>query len=264
MGFRLFLHYARLRMKERMEYRAAFVLGMISQMIGYGAYYLVLWLTLRRFENIGDWNWPEIAFLYSLNVLTYAIGAAFTYTPMTDLEKLVQQGTFDPILIRPKNPFLVLAAQMFNVGYLGHVLLSGGILAWCSSQIDMSWSLASALFLALSIISGSLIQAALLTFIGSSSLVIVRAEVLFRFNSSLRDFVNYPISIFGPAIQVMLTTLVPLAFMNFYPAAILLGKDTGVVPSEIGWLTPVVGPLLMFLAYRSFNACTNRYQGAGG
>jgi ABC-2 type transport system permease protein len=264
MGFRLFLHYARLRMKERMEYRAAFVLGMIFQMIGYGAYYLVLWLTLRRFEVIGDWNWPEIAFLYSLNVLTYAIGAAFTYTPMTDLEKLVQQGTFDPILIRPKNPFMVLAAQMFNVGYLGHILLSGGILAWCSSQIDMSWSPATVFFLALSILSGSLIQAALLTFIGSWSLVIVRAEVLFRFNSTLRDFVSYPITIFGPAIQVMLTTLVPLAFMNFYPAAILLGKDTGVVPLEIGWLTPVVGPSLMFLAYKSFNACTNRYQGAGG
>lgn len=264
MGVRLFLHYARLRMKERMEYRVAFLLGMISQMIGYGAYYLVLWLTLRRFEVIGDWNWPEIAFLYSLNVLTYAIGAAFTYTPMTDLEKLVQQGTFDPILIRPKNPFMVLAAQMFNVGYLGHVLLSGAILGWCISQIDISWSFTSTLFLALSIISGSLIQAALLTFIGSWSLVIVRAEVLFRFNSSLRDFVNYPISIFGPAIQVMLTTLVPLAFMNFYPAAMLLGKETGVVLAEVGWITPAVGPLLMLLAYRSFNACTNRYQGAGG
>lgn len=264
MDTRLFLHYARLRMKERMEYRGAFILGMISQMIGYGATYFVLWLTLQRFELIGGWNWPEIAFLYSLNVLTYAIGAAFTYTPMTDLEKLVQQGTFDPILIRPKSPFMTLAAQMFNVGYLGHVILSGGILVWCVGQLDIDWTVPSAVFLALSIASGSLIQAALLTFIGSWSLIIVRADVLFRFNNSLRDFVNYPISIFGPAIQVMLTTFVPLAFMNFYPAAILLGKDTGVIPIEVGWLTPLVGPILMLLAYKSFNACTNRYQGAGG
>lgn len=264
MSFSLFLHYARLRMRERMEYRGAFILGMISQMIGYAAMYLVLWLTLQRFEVIGDWNWPEIAFLYSLNVLTYAIGAALTYTPMTDLEKLVQQGTFDPILIRPKNPFLTLAAQMFNVGYLGHIILSGGILAWCISQLDMNWSVANVVFLVLAVISGSLIQAALLTFIGSWSLIFVRAEVLFRFNGSLREFVNYPISIFGPAIQVMLSTVVPLAFMNFYPAAILMGKDTGIMPSQIGWVTPLVGPILMYLAYRTFIACTNRYQGAGG
>lgn len=264
MSLRLFLHYARLRMRERMEYRGAFILGMFSQMIGYGATYLVLWLTLQRFEFIGNWNWPEIAFLYSLNVLTYAIGAAFTYTPMTDLEKLVQQGTFDPVLIRPNNPFLTLAAQMFNVGYLGHIILSGGILLWCVSQLEMNWSPLNIIFLVMAVISGSFIQAALLTFIGSWSLIFVRAEVLFRFNNSLRDFVNYPISIFGPAIQVLLSTIVPLAFMNFYPAAILLGKDTGVVPSQVGWLTPIVGPILMYLAYRTFQACTNRYQGAGG
>lgn len=264
MGIRLFLHYARLRMKERMEYRGAFILGMISQMVGYGATYAVLWLTLQRFEFIGNWNWPEVALLYSLNVLTYAIGAAFTYTPMTDLEKLVQQGTFDPVLIRPNNPFMTLAAQMFNVGYLGHILLSGAILMWCISQVEIAWTLQTTVFLFLAIVSGSLIQAALLTFIGSWSLVLVKADVLFRFNNSLRDFVNYPISIFGPAIQVLLTTLVPLAFMNFYPAAILLEKDTGTIPPEIGWLTPIVGPIMMFLAFKSFNACTNRYQGAGG
>lgn len=264
MSLSLFIHYARLRMRERMEYRGAFLLGMISQMIGYAAMYLVLWLTLQRFEFIGDWNWPEIAFLYSLNVLTYAIGAAFTYTPMTDLEKLVQQGTFDPVLIRPNNPFLTLTAQMFNVGYLGHIILSGGILVWCVAQLEMNWTLLNGTFLVLAVISGSFIQAALLILIGSWSLIFVRAEVLFRFNGSLREFVNYPISIFGPAIQILLTTIVPLAFMNFYPAAILLGKDTGVIPSWVGWLTPVVGPILMYLAYRAFIACTNRYQGAGG
>jgi ABC-2 type transport system permease protein len=62
----------------------------------------------------------------------------------------------------------------------------------------------------------------------------------------------------------MLVTIVPLAFINFLPAALLLNKDTGVIPGEVAWLTPFVGPLLMWLAYRSFQFCTNRYQGAGG
>lgn len=264
MGISLFLHYARLRMKERMEYRAAFILGVFAQILGYGATYFVLWLTLQKFDNIGGWNWPEIALLYSLNVLTYALGAAYTYTPMTDLEKLVQQGTFDPILIRPHSPFLTLTAQMFNVGYLAHILLSGVILAWSVAQLGIEWTLLKGAFLILSVIGGAFLHAALLTFIGSISLIIVRADVLFRFNYSMQDFISYPLSIFGPAIQILLTTIVPLAFINFLPAALILGKGTGVIPREIALITPIVGPILMWLAYRAFQFCTNRYQGAGG
>ncbi|MCA9834008.1 MAG: ABC-2 family transporter protein [Thermomicrobiales bacterium] len=264
MNMSLFLHYARLRMKERMEYRAAFILGVFAQIVGYGATYFVLWLTLQKFETIGGWNWPEIALLYSLNVLTYAIGAAYTYTPMTELEQLVQKGTFDPVLIRPNNPFMTLTAQMFNVGYLAHILLSGGILVWSLSRLDADWTFGKAAFLMISVLSGACMHAALLTLIGSASLVIVRAEVLFRFNYSLQEFISYPVSIFGPAIQILLTTIVPLAFINFLPLALILNKDTGIIPREIAWLTPIVGPVLMWLAYRTFQVCTNRYQGAGG
>lgn len=264
MSWAIFLRHARLRMKERMEYRSAFLLGLIAQILGYGAGYLVLWLTLQKFSVIGDWNWPEIAFLYSLSILTYAMGAAFTYSPMIELEKLVQQGTFDPVLIRPMDPFMTLTAQMFNVGYLSHVMLSGTILFWSVNRLDMNWTTVNVIFLLLSIVSGSLIHAAIMTFVGSWTLLIVRADVLFTLMYKFNDFVNYPITIFGTAIQILLTAVVPLAFMNFFPAAVILSKDTGVFPIEVGWFSPVVGPLLMFLAYRTFNACINRYQGAGG
>jgi ABC-2 type transport system permease protein len=260
----LFLHHARLRLKERMEYRAAFLLGLFAQIIGYGAGYLVLWLTLQRFQIIGGWNWPEIAFLYSLQILTYAIGAAFTYSPMVELEKMVQQGNFDPVLIRPLDPFMALTAQMFNIGYLSHVLLSGSILVWSVNQLEVSWTPLNVVFLLISIISGSLIQATILTFIGSWTMIIVRADSLFNLAYHFLDFVRYPITIFGVGIQVFLTLVVPFALTNFYPAALILGKDTGVIPREFGWLVPAAGPVIMYLAYRRFNSSINKYQGAGG
>jgi ABC-2 type transport system permease protein len=264
MSLRLFMHYFRLRMKERMEYRGAFLLGLGSQMLGYAASYLVIWLALQRFQEIGGWNWPEIAFLYSLNVLTYALGAAFTYTPMLELEQMVQKGTFDPILIRPMNPYLTLAAQKFNVGYLGHILLSGSILVWSVGQVDVAWTPVRVIFLGLSIIGGMFIQAAALTLVGAWSFTQVRTDVVSWFYGTLREFQNYPVSIFGAVIQVLLTTVVPLAFANFYPAMILLGKDSGAVPFNIGWFSPLIGPLMFGLAYLMWRRGMNRYQGAGG
>lgn len=264
MSWTLFLHHARLRLKERMEYRAAFLLGLVAQVIGYGAGFMVLWLTLQRFDVIGGWGWPEIAFLYSLQILTYALGSAFAYSPMIELEKSVQQGNFDQVLIRPLDPFMTLAAQMFNVGYLSHVLLSVTILIWSLTQVDVDWTAPLALYFAMSVVSGSFVVAAIFTFIGSWSLTIVRTDAIFNLMYSTYDFVRYPITIFGTTIQIFLTAVIPVALTNFYPAAVILGKDTGVFPSEFGWFAPLLGPALMYLAYKRFNTSINKYQGAGG
>ena len=56
MGPGLFMPYVRLRMKERMEYRGAFLVGMVAQMRGYASSYLVIWLMLLRFEVVGGWD----------------------------------------------------------------------------------------------------------------------------------------------------------------------------------------------------------------
>ncbi len=260
----VFMHYVRLRMRERMEYRGAFLLGLGSQMLGYAASYLVIWLTLQRFGTIGGWDWPEVAFLYSLNVLTYALGAAFTYSQMYGLEEMVRKGTFDAFLVRPMDPFLSLMAQAFNIGYVGHVVLSGGILAWAVTRLDVAWTPLTVAFLIGSVLSGMCIQAAGLTLIGAWTFTQVRSDMLFWFYGSLRQFQDYPISIFAAAIQVALTTAVPLAFTSFYPAMILLDKDPGALPGWIGWLSPFVGPPVLWGAYRLWMRGVDRYQGAGG
>ncbi len=264
MSLGVFWHYVRLRMKERMEYRAAYVLGMVAQILGYGGTYLVVWLLLRRFDTIAGWGWPEVAFLYSLDLFTYALGAAFTFSQMTALDKLVTQGTFDTVLVRPLNPYLCLIAQMFNVGYLAHVLLSGGVLLWAADQLRIDWTPLSLAYLGLVVISAVMVQAAALTLLGAWAFAFVRSGFLFSLYYRLKSFVSYPISVYGAFVQILLTAVVPLAFVNFYPATVLLSKEGQLLPGWIGWLAPLVGPVFLWFAYRVWMRGVNSYQGAGG
>ena len=264
MSLSVFWHYVRLRLKERLEYRGAFLIGMGAQMLAYCATYLVTWMLLQRFETISGWGWPEVAFLYSLNLLTYALGAAFTFSQMTALEQMVTRGTFDGVLIRPLNPYLALAAQMFNVGYLGHVILSAGVLFWAATQLDIAWSARNVIFLSLSIASGMFIQAGLLTLLGAWAFLFIRSSFLFSLYGALRGFISYPISVYGTLIQLLLTAVLPLAFVNFYPSTILLSREGQMLPGWVGWLTPLIGPLFFWLSYELWMRGVNRYQGAGG
>lgn len=260
----LFWHHVRLRIRERMEYRGAFLLGLLAQGIGYAAELAVVWLLLHRFEAIDGWAWPEIALLYSLSVMTYAIGAAFTFSPMTELEQIVQRGTLETVLVKPADPFWTLVAQRFNIGYLSHLILAGTVLAWAVTAAPIDWSLANALFLIAAIASGSLIQAAVLTLIGTWAFTHTRSGILFGLSGMLREFARFPIGIFGAVPQVAVTLVIPLAFATYYPAATLLSKDGQLFPGWIGWLTPAVGPVCMWVAYRVWTRGIDRYQGAGG
>lgn len=259
----LFWHFIRLRMRERMEYRGAFLIGLIAQGLAYVAEFTVIWVLVNRFGTLGGWGWEEVAFLYALNLMSYAIGAAFTYS-QTELEGMVQKGTFDNLLTRPINPYLNLAAQQFNVGYLGHIVVSGAILVWALGNLHVAWSWSSVIFLVLAIVGASLIQAAVLTLLGAWSFTFVRATFLFGFAGTLRTFVTYPITIYSAAIQVMLTVAIPFAFVNFYPAAVLLDQEGQLFPGWIGWLTPLVGVLVFLVAYRVWMRGVNRYSSAGG
>jgi ABC-2 type transport system permease protein len=264
MSLSVFLHFARLRMKERMEYRAAYVLGMFAQILAYAGSYLVLYLLLQRFESIAGWGWPEVAFLYSLNLFTYAVGAAFTFSQMTALEKMVTQGTFDVALVRPLNAYAYLAAQHFNVGYLAHVLLAGGVLLWTLARLPVEWTVVNVAYLVAVLVSGSLVQAALITLQGAWAFAFVRSGFLLGFFSQLREFISYPISVYGTAIQVLLTGVLPLAFINYYPAAMLLSKRDALFPGWLGWLAPLVGPAFFAISYRIWMRGVDAYQGAGG
>ncbi|MBS4221797.1 ABC transporter permease [Lederbergia citrea] len=264
MSLRVFFKFVQFRMKERMEYRGAFMLGIIAQILGYGSNYLVVWLLLHKFQTIDGWTWPEIALLYSIGLFTYSLGASFTFIQMTELESMVRQGTFDAILIKPTNPYMYVIAMKFNVGYIAHILISGSILLWSLFQLSIDWSIIKALYFILILISGSMIQAAILSIIGVWSFIVVRTGFLFSLFFRLKDFISYPISVYGTFVQIIIVFLVPLAFVNYFPSTLLLSKTTGITSNWAAWISPLIGPLSLWLAYKIFMKGINKYQGAGG
>jgi ABC-2 type transport system permease protein len=264
MSLQTFFKFVELRLKERMEYRGAFLLGVVAQIIGYGGSYLVIWLMMQRFHSIDGWSWPEIALLYSIGLFTYSLGASFTFIQMTELESMVREGTFDGVLVKPVNPFLYVVARKYNVGYLAHYMISGSILIWSLLQLSIDWTLFKIVYLILILISGAMIQAAILSIIGAWSFIVVRTGFLFSLFFRLKDFISYPLSVYGVAVQIGLAFFVPLAFVNYYPSAFLLSKTTPLLSDWGARIAPLAGPVCLWIAYHVWMYGVNKYQGAGG
>ncbi len=250
--------------KSRTEYRGAFLLDIGAMILTYGSVYATIWVLLLRFDTLGGWNWPELAVLLSFQLFTYASGASFSFTQFRNMEEMVRLGQFDVLLVKPFSPWAYLTFSGLNIGYAGHFILAIGLMGWALGQVDVTWTPGLVLYLVASVVSASMVVAALMTMIGASAMVLVQSSYLYAIFFGFWELSRFPLNIYPAALQWAMLTVVPLAYISYVPAAVLLGKDVAVLGSLAGPVSLLVGPLSVLLAMVHWRYCIRHYQGGGG
>jgi ABC-2 type transport system permease protein len=253
-----------MHIRSQMEYRGAFWLDRLAQILSYGSVFASIGILLARFETLGGWTWPELALLFSFQLLAYSLGAAMSFVQLRDLEELVRLGTFDTLLVKPFSPWTYLVFSGLNIGYAGHVILAVALMGWAIFAVTIDWNAWSALFLLGTLLSSTLLTAALITMIGATALIWVRSNHLFSIFFGFWELTRYPLNIFPGGIQIILITAVPLALTSSVPVGALLGKPIPILGHWAGPVALLAGPIWVLLAIVHWRYATGKYQGAGG
>jgi len=72
-------------------------------------------------------------------------------------------------------------------------------------------------------------------------------------------FIDLPLDVYNPVITFILTFIVPIAFINYYPAELFLGKGF----SAFAYLTPIVGLISFVIAYNFWKIGLKNYTSTG-
>lgn len=257
-------HLVRMYVRTRMEYRGAMLLAWFAQALSYAATYTAIALLLLRFGNLGGWTWSEMALLLSFHLLAYSVGASLSFTQFRDIEEKVRLGTFDAVLVKPIITWVYLVFSGLNIGYVGHILLAIGLMAWAVTQVAVDWSFPATLYFILSLLSAAMVTAAIMTMIGATALVWVRSRHLFSIFFGFWELARYPLSIFPLPLQILMLTIAPLGFLAFVPVAAILGKPVPLLGDWAGFASLAAGPLAVLLGTLHWRHCIRNYQGAGG
>jgi len=254
---RIYLDFTKANIRATMALRSSFWLGVAGQWLGYGASVATMYILIRRFETIDGWTATQVMFLFAMNLLSYALAATVLFTPCVRLVQKIRTGEFDASLTKPLQPLFHEICLGFNSGYFSHITLSVVMIVY---SIYMSGATIHLRFIAtffLMLVGSTLIQGALLIIASSFSFVLKNHNPLFEFIWEVKEFIKYPISIFGVAVQVLLTILLPVGFINYYPARLLFSN------SAVGWLTPVIGVALLLLSRKMWYWMLTKYQSSG-
>lgn len=253
----------KLQVKMRMIHRGAFLLNRLAQVLAYVSAFSAIWILLHKFDRLGSWTWPELAFLLSFQLLGYSLGAAVSFVQMRELEETLRSGNFDTLLIKPMSPWAYLVFSGLNLGYIGHIALAVGLLIWSLSALTIAWTPWLVAYAVAALLSGALLVAALLTMIGACAFRWSHSRHLYSIFFGIWELSRYPLEIFPWSLQTLLVTALPLGFLGYVPAAYLLDKPPVVVGELGGLLSPLVGPLCALLAALFWRDGVRRYQGAG-
>src|SRR5687768_11243960 len=263
-ALRLYLRLVGVSMQARLQYRADFIMGMLN-VIALNAVNLgIIGILVYRFVDLNGWIVWELFFLYCLWLLGHSLYSLF-FWHFWELEEYLTQGTFDQFLLRPASPFIQFLGR--EVQYIGFadmfVAISGLSLSYVN--LGLHWDEPSWLFFFLVVISGTVIETTLTLMMacisfwtGRSSMAI---DVVMEFNMLVQ---HYPIDIFGSWFRVVVTGLIPVAFMNYYPALILLDKVNPDGAGWLGYLSPLVALLLVGITASVWHFALRRYSSSGG
>lgn len=258
---KIYFRYLGQYLKGRFAYRLDVLIQMMFALSTQIASLIFILTIFSHIPDINGWSYGEILFIYGFAQTSIALFSMF-FSNLTRLGRFyILDGNLDRILIRPLLPLFQIIIARLNIGSLSTLAMGVGALLYASAKLNLSLS-----FLQFFLLVG-LIFSATLTFAG---MVFILVSLTFWVKDptgaiawplmTVRDFAKYPITIYSPALQVLLSWILPLAFTSFYPATLFLGRKDYIL---YAYLTPVIALLTWGIGTFVWNLGLRKYESSG-
>ena len=259
-----YLQLVKSSIQSRMEYRGTFIAFLITIFGFYAAQVAVIWVMLNKFGSIGGWNPGEMAFLYALLILSTGFVSAI-FSGMVDFSDFIREGTFDRLLLRPLSTLGQILTMKFDLTGLMHLVLGFVALGIATMFLEIDWTWQRIVFLVLAVSGGVLILGGVRIIVASFCFFTVQNESLQHLIVfSTREFLMYPVSIYVRSVQVFLTFLFPIAFVNYYPAHVILNKQSAELFNPVlAYLSFPVGLIVISISLLFWQFGKNHYSSTG-
>lgn len=259
-----YAQYWRINLLTLFEYRANSIMWFFFAIVYHAVALGALYVTMRQFPSMNGWTFREMFLLYSLWMAGHELHNT-AFFQVVSVPDFIREGQFDRFLVRPLD-------ALFQIVTVPQQILPDGLLlalVTLGVAIPVSGLHPSALLVlvvALIVCGGALIDLGISLAVATVAFWVIRVDTLRWAVMSLeQDFTRYPISIYARGVRLVLAFVLPFAFMNYFPAAFLLGKtENGLGLNPIvGVFTPAIGLVMTAAAYLFWRVGLRHYQGTG-
>ncbi len=256
-------HVIKMAFMTIIEYPSNIAGWLISNPLQFIMGFAIIKFVVESFGQINGWTYGQLAFLYGLSVISHALSMIF-FVQGWFMGYYVIEGEFDRYLTRP----LGVLYQFFftNINIIGVTDLIPGILVFlygcvkCGVNVNLLFVLQVLITLA----GATFIRGAIYILLGSTSFHTRSAVDFGQYTQEIMDKTTmYPLSMYPESMQFILTYLIPVGWISFYPASSLLGIDSIHSGMAVPFLTLAAGIVMMVIAGTYFSIGLKKYESAG-
>ena len=255
----LYFKYFKVHLKCELEYKMSFILSFISQFFVFFGYYFTIICLFDKFSNIKGFTVHEV--LLTFGIVQFGVSFCETFfRGLDNFDDLIVYGTFDRLLLRPRNILLQAFSEKLSVTRISRVLQSLIVLIIAIINIDVNWNIEKIITLIFMLFSSIFIFVGI--FIVSAAycfLTVKGLEVRNILTDGSKHMAQYPIGIFKKGFIVFFTFIIPFGFVNYYPLLFLLGR----VQNKLFIFCPLITVLYLIPSIIAFYKGIKRYTSTG-
>jgi ABC-2 type transport system permease protein len=254
------------RIRAQAQYRLSFLLDTAGSFFSTFLDLAALMVMFTQASALGGWSFGEIAFLYGLSSMSFALHELFQGAFDNDVfADYIRRGLFDQMLIRPLPTVFQMLTEFFLLRRFGR--MAQGVLA-CVLGIVLAqprWTLLKLLYLPVVISGGALFFLAI-SVMGCTLCfwTVQSTEVVNIFTYGGTTMLQYPLTIYQEWMQHFFIYILPMAFINFFPSLYFLDRpDPFRLPAFAPFLAPAVCIGVFAIALRIWSFGVARYTSTG-
>ncbi|MDR1838427.1 MAG: ABC-2 family transporter protein [Treponema sp.] len=241
-----------------LTYRLNFVLSILIT-LGFNALFpLATILIYRAGANFPGWDFYEVLLMQSVFTISNGLACIMFHGVLWTTMQHIREGSFEIVLLRPLNPLFFLIASNFDPEIAG-LVIGGGVLFAFSIAHTGIVSLAAIPQFLLLFAGGFAVMAGMQMIMAATAFKWVGNSRIPEIFDSIMTFGKYPVTIFPQAIKSIVTFVIPVGMIGFFPASALLGQ---LETTALIAVVPCV--LFMFFGIWLYLYMVKLYEGVGG
>jgi len=207
-----------------LEYRANFLTNMPMSVAGAIATILTTTIFFQHTDSIGGWSYYEALLVVGLFQLFIGMVDTFITPNVQDFTEYLRLGTMDFILIKPLNSQFHASLRRINMWRGVDMLIGLGVLAYALNRLGVSPAPDRVVMFLILLICAAIILYSLIMLLITSGFWFVQLENVMELLFTFYEAGRFPVTVFPGWLRVMLTFVVPIAFITTVPAAVVLGR----------------------------------------
>ncbi|MBW4716089.1 ABC transporter permease [Saccharothrix obliqua] len=252
------------RLRGQTAYRVSFALDCLAQAIAQGVELAVISVLFRQVDALGGFSVSEVVLMYAIASISFGI-ADMAAGQLNELPDYIRTGKFDVLLLRPLGTLPQIMVSDVRLHRAGKILTGLLALAYALARNDIAWSPWTVLLVVVAPLAGAVIFSSVWVVASAVCFWLVEGQQL---TSTVtyggNAFASYPINIYPGLLRRFMAFVVPGAFVAYYPALALLGRDDPLGgPALLGWVSPLVALAAAGVAGLVWRFAVRHYRGTG-